>query len=207
MHCPRFHPVFFLLVSLLAGQGRLPAEERVSPAAPGGNAPGMKGVVYGFFDDKTGARIGRLEIESVGVEYQRRGFLRVAWDPIVVLEGVTLDISAGATWPGAGVKIVDALRVTGRSGASVLRRVRLRIPGSPTPEITAATASLRTDGGLVLRDVTAVASGGSAVEFAKGDLCFWLAGARAGQLVAIAAPEAAVAQTFSAKQTLAPPAP
>lgn len=204
MSCFRSASIFFLLALLGAAQITLRAE---TPATPGTNAPGMKGVVYGFFDDKTGARIGRLEIESVGVEYQRRGFLRVAWDPIVVLDGVTLEISAGATWPDAGMKIIDALRVTGRSGASVLRRVRLRIPGSPTPEITAATASLRTDGGLVLRDVTASASEGAAAESARGNLCLWLAGPRAGQLVAMASTDAAVAQAFSAKQILAPLAP
>ena len=76
MRCSRFQTVVLLLVSWWAGQIGLRAAESAAPASAGGNAPGMKGVVYGFFDDKTGARIGRLEIESVGIEYQRRGFLR-----------------------------------------------------------------------------------------------------------------------------------
>jgi hypothetical protein len=193
------------LVLLFAGRVLLVAAEGAAPVAQGANAPGMRAVVYGFFDDQTGERIGRLQIGKVDVEYQRHGFLRVAWDPLVVLDGVTLEVSAGAVWPQAGVKIIDALRVTGRQNASVLRRVRLRLAGTPAREITAATASLRRDGGLELVGVTL--SGGAAPDSGAGNFCFWLAGPHAGQLIATAPAGATVAQTFSAKQTLAHPAP
>ena len=183
------------------------AEESAAPVVQGGNAPGMKGVVYGFFDDKTGGRIGRLEIETVGVEYQHRGFLRVAWDPLVVLDGVTLEIGAGAVWPEAGAKIIDALRVTGRSGLSVMRRVHLRIAGTPVREITAATATLGPDGSLTLAGVTMPGSGAPDAGVSAGNFCFWLAGAQAGQLIAIAPTGAAIAQTISVRQPLASPTP
>jgi hypothetical protein len=147
----------------------------------------MKAIVYGFFDDKTGERIGRLQIDKVGVEYQHRGFLKVAWDPLIVLDGVTLEVSAGAVWPEAGAKIIDALRVTGRQNASVLRNVHLRLAGAPGREIAAAGATLRKDGGLELLGVNFTAGAAPAASpSVTGNLCFWLAGPRAGQLTPLA---------------------
>ena len=181
--------------------GRVPAgATEPTAAASGANAPGMKAIVYGFFDDKTGERIGRLQIDKVGIEYQHRGFLRVAWDPLVVLDGVTLEISAGAVWPEAGVKIIDALRVTGRQNASVLRNVHLRLAGAPGREITAAGAMLRKDGGLELLGVNLTAGAAPAEPTsAATNFCFWLAGPRAGQLTPAAPAGPTLAQTTFAK--------
>ena len=189
------------LVAQCAGLALLAAERADPP--PSANTPGMREVVYGFFDDKTGERIGRLQIAKVDVEYQRHGFLRVAWDPLVVLDGVTLEIGAGVAWPQAGAKIIDALRVSGRREACVLRDVRLRLAGSPAREITAPTASLRADGGLQLPAATLAA--GAATE--AGEFCFWLAGPQAGQLTPVAPGGAPVAQAISAKQNLVQPVP
>ena len=205
MHVRHFLRMPFGLALLLVATGGVGAAAQASPVVQGGNAPGMKEVIHGFFDDKTGDKIGRLRIESVGVEYQKRGFLRVAWDPIVVLDGVTLEIAPGATWPEAGVKILDALHVTGRSGACVLRRVTLRLDGPAPRDIRAATASLRADGGLELTDATSLtaAGAGSAPEAGSKNFCFWLAGPQAGQLVATVPVGANIAQTLSTKQTSA----
>jgi hypothetical protein len=192
-------PMSFALLLMLAG-GQLTGAPETTSAASGANAPGMKTIVYGFFDDHTGARIGRLQIDEVGVEYQHRGFLKVAWDPLVVLDGVTLEVSAGAVWPDAGVKIIDALRVTGRQNTSVLRNVRLRLAGTPAREIAAASATLRRDGGLELLGVNLTA-GAEPVSPAPatGSYCFWLAGPRAGQLTPATPAGPAVAQTSFAK--------
>lgn len=162
--------------SLLAGD--------TAAALPGANAPGMRGVVYGLFDDQTGARLARLKIEHVDLEYEHRGFLRVAWRPVVVLNGVTLDVSAGVAWPAAGAKIVDALQVAGRRKASVLRDVHIRLAGEPARELTAVTGNLRADGALELTGVKFSAGGSTE---STGDRCLWLAGSRAGQLMPISA--------------------
>ncbi len=204
----RTHRVRSLLGSLLLLALPLPAiaDQEARPAS-GANAPGMKAIVYGFFDDRTGARIGRLQIENVALEYQHRGFLRVAWDPLVVLDGVTLEIDAAAIWPDAGVKIVDALRVTGRQNASVLRHVRLRLGGARQSEITAESALLRKDGALELTGVELAAGSTAATLPASGRMCFWLAGPRAGQLTTVPPASADIAALFSAGKTLAQPAP
>lgn len=208
MSCPPSVRILIALALQVAGSALL-ATERTDPPPPSANAPGMRAVVYGFFDDQTGARIGRLQIEKVDVEYQRHGFLRVAWDPLVVLDGVTLEVGAGVAWPQAGAKIIEALRVTGRRDVCVLRNVRLRLAGLPAREITAATASLRPDGGLELVAATWLAGGAPASAGGAGNWCFWLAGPHAGQLTAAAAVArgASVTQAFSTKQSLAPPAP
>lgn len=199
-------PLLRLALLLTLGGGRLiAAPGEAMPVASGANAPGMKAIVYGFFDDKTGERIGRLQIEKVGVEYQRRGFLRVAWDPLVVLDGVTLEIGAGATWPEAGNKIIDALRVTGRQNSSVLRHVRLRLAGATPREIVAETATLRKDGGLELVGVENADGAGRPAT--TETLCFWLAGPRGGEVTSLVPGGTAVAQNSSAKQNLAPSAP
>jgi hypothetical protein len=196
MSLPFRVPPSFTVLLILAGRLLAGAAEP-AVVASGANAPGMKAIVYGFFDDKTGDRIGRLQIDKVGVEYQHRGFLKVAWDPLVVLDGVTLEISGGAAWPEAGVKIIDALRVTGRQSASVLRNVHLRLPGAPGREIAAASATLRQDGGLELLGVNVPAGATPAAPpSGTGNLCFWLTGPHAGQLTPAASPASpAVAQT------------
>jgi len=204
MNAPRQFRIWLALPLLAIGSHALSAADG-APALQGGNTPGMRGVVYGLFEDQTGGRIGRVQIDKVDVEYEHRGFLRVAWRPLVVLEGVTLDISAAAAWPGAGAKIIDALRVTGRTHAPVLRNVRVRLAGQSACEITAPKASLRADGGLELIGTRWLA--GQAPGNAAGDFCFWLAGPLAGQLTALAPPGRAVAQTFSQDQSPAQSSP
>ena len=174
-------PAFFLLAPL----GARAEDDRGSPAGLA-NTPGMRGVVYGFFEDKTGERIGRMRIDSVEVEYRRQGFLRVAWRPLVVLAGVTLDLAEGANWPSAGAQILNALKVAGGRDGCVLRNVRLRLAGPSAREVVAPTATVRADGALELQ-AAALAAGGGAKTGAPGTLCLWLAGPRAGQLTTVPA--------------------
>lgn len=138
----------------------------------------MEGVVHGFFDDLTGARIGRLRIEHVRLEYRRQGFLRVAWRPLVVLDGVSLEIKAGAVWPAAGAQIVRALQ-GGNRDSSILRNVSVLLEGSSAQKITAPTARLRADHAIELSDAVVARDGQTLTE--PGTVCFWLAGPQAGQ--------------------------
>jgi hypothetical protein len=155
--------------------------DQVGPAPSLTNTPGMRGLVHGFFDDRTGERNGRLRIESVEVEYRRQGFLRVAWRPLVVLAGVNLEIEAVADWPATGRQILAALQSAGGREAWVLRNVRLRLAGSPNREILAPTAAVRSDGGLELRSAVFL-TGGETAQGGPQDLCLWLAGPQVGQL-------------------------
>lgn len=156
--------------------------------------PGMQGMVYRFFDDRTGANIGRLRIERVEMEYGRRGFLRVAWQPVVVLDGVTLEISSTAVWPAAGAPILDALRVKARDGA-VLRNVTLVLPSTPGTKITSSAGRLRGDGALELTDAVVFDAGSP--PSGSTTLCFWLSGPQAGKWTAARPPTSPSDPTFS----------
>lgn len=174
---------------LLGGLTPTVAAETGATPVPAGNQPGMEGVVHGFFDDQTGARIGRLRIDHVRLEYRRQGFLRVAWRPLVVLDGVSLEIKAGTAWPAAGTQIIRALQ-GGNRDSSVLRNVTVLLDGSPAQRITAPTARLRADHALELSDAVVVRDGQAFAE--PGTVCFWLAGPQAGQWTR---PPAAIAST------------
>ena len=158
----------------LSAAGAPPSPARV----PG--APGMTGAVYGFFDNQTGARTGRLRIGQVVMEYQRKGFLRVAWRPLVVLDQVEFDLGTGLAWPTQGSQIVRTLQSLGGHDELVLRDVRLHLAGSPGTEIAAPSARLRKGGVLELFQATV--SGGASGPPAQGTYLLWLAGPRAGQL-------------------------
>lgn len=147
-----------------------------------GSAPEMHGVVYGVFDSKSGERTGRLRIERVFAENRLHGFLRVAWSPRVILEGITLELDRTAVWPAAGAQFLAALRSLDSRGGGELRRVRLVFAGSPHGEITAATARFRPDGAL---ELTRAAASLSPLPPSPGQtLCLWLTGPDAGRITA-----------------------
>lgn len=151
-------------------------------------------MVCGFFDNTTGDRIGRLQIERVGLEYKRQGFLRVAWRPFVVLEGVTLDLAAGAFRSSAGVQITEALK--GSNGeAAILRNVTLTLSQPRALRIAAATARLRTDGALELSDATV--SEADLPPAGPSTVCFWLIGPEAGKW-SVVVPSPAVTKAATA---------
>ncbi len=148
--------VSFLVAVLAFGAGARGGTLR--GAEPAG-APEMKGVVYGVFDDKSGARTGRLRIERVFTENRLHGFLRVAWRPRVILQGVTLEFSREAAWPSAGAQIHAALRKLRVPDDGELRQVRLALTGAAHGELTAASVRLRADGVLELFHVSAIGLG------------------------------------------------
>lgn len=168
-------------------------------------APGMRGLVYSFFEEQTGRRIGRLRIDSAEVEYGRQGFLRVAWRPLVVLSGVTLDAGEISDWRAAGAQIIDALKVAGQREAFVMRsiRLRLKLADGTLQEVTAGQATLRADGAMELHDAT-VADGTSAVALERGTLLLWLAGPQTGQLTAGSAAAAGPALSQFSPETSDP---
>lgn len=146
-------------------------------------APGMRGLVFGIFDERSGQRIGRLRVDRADVEYGRQGFLHVAWRPLVVLSGVFLEAGEISDWGPAGAQIIDALKVAGRRESFVMRdlRLQLRLADGTRQEIAAGEAALRADGAIELRGAKLKAGSESgAVE--SGALCLWLAGPEAGRL-------------------------
>lgn len=141
----------------------------------------MQGIVHGFFDGQTGEKLGRLRIDRVAVEARREGFLRIGLKPIVVLEGVTLEISAGATWPETGRQILAALQGSARDGC-ILRNVTLRIAGTEARELSAPAGRLRAEGVLEL-SFAAVPPGSLPPPEGPATMCYWLTGPQAGKLV------------------------
>jgi hypothetical protein len=138
----------------------------------------MRGVALGFFDGTTGNRVARLLLDRVTLEYRHQGFLRVAWRPLVMLDGVTLESSAVAAWPAQGPKVCQTLRELAGRDELVLRHVRVCLAGSPALEITAPSARLRADGCLELPAATVT---GATAPATTVDGCLWLTGPAAGR--------------------------
>ena len=169
------------LTVLLAAPSRLGAEDPPASSARIKGAPGMAGAVYSFFDARTGARTGQLKIGQVSMEYRSNGFMRVAWQPRVVLTQVDFNIGADMAWPAQGSQIMRTLQSLGRSDELALRDVRLHLAGSPGREIAALSARLRKGGVLELSEATV--SDGTPAAPRRGTFLLWLAGPRAGQLL------------------------
>lgn len=186
LRLPRRSGLVFGIWFCLSVAGPFPgiAADNAHPVT-GLNHPGMEGILHRFFDDRTGVAFGRLRIDRVGVESSRQGFMRVAWRPTVVLEGVTLEIGTEATWPDAGTPILNALHGAGREGC-LLRGVRLQVAGAEPREIFSPMGRLRADGALELTDVTMTLGGAAPVS--TGTVCFWLKGPEAGRCTTIARP-------------------
>ena len=152
-----------------------------------------EGFKTGYFTP-AGERVARLLIDRVGLEYRSQGFLRVAWRPMVVLEGVTLEVSdPSAAWSAQGSEILRTMRTLGGRNEVVLRRVLIRVAGAP--EITASAARIRSDGGL---ELTLQPGGPGQAAAPPRVQYFWLTGPQAGRLTETAPPRRAAT---------APPAP
>jgi hypothetical protein len=161
-------------------------DDAVAPLLDGGHE--TKGLRAGFFTS-AGERVARLSIDQVGLEYRTQGFLRVAWRPIVVLDGVTLEVAnPAATWPEQGLQILQAMRTLGGRSELILRRVKIRLTGAA--DIDATTARIRTDGGL---ELTMPAAEGRPDAGLPHIQYFWLTGPQAGRLTQTAPPHLAAA--------------
>jgi hypothetical protein len=137
----------------------------------------MEGIKTGFFS-ATGERVARLQIDRVGLEYRNQGFLRVALWPLVVLDGVILDVSDPATvWANQGAEILRTIRNLGGRNEVILRRVQIHVAGSP--DVVALVAHVRADGALELSMPEASAG---AVSVPATIRYFWLTGPQAGRL-------------------------
>jgi hypothetical protein len=173
--------VLIVMVCSVAG-GRLEAADREAPAAKVEGAPRMQGVAYRFFDDRTGALTGQLRIGHVDMEYQRKGFLRVAWKPQVILQDVKFEVSSDMAWPVQGAQMVRALLALGGRDELVFRDVRVQLAGTPGREITAPNARLLPDGALEMSGATLAEEGRAQTDNRTGTFRLALTGQHAGQL-------------------------
>ena len=170
-----------LAVGVATGE-RLEAADREAPVTKVEGAPRMQGVAYRFFDDRTGALTGQLRIGHVDMEYQRKGFLRVAWKPQVILQDVNFEVSSDLAWPVQGAQMVRALVALGGRDELVLRDVRVQRAGAPGREITAPTARLLPDGALEMSGATLAEEGRAQADSRTGTFRLALTGPHAGQL-------------------------
>jgi hypothetical protein len=116
------------------------------------------------------------------MEYQRKGFLRVAWKPLVVLKAVNFEVNSGMAWPVQGAQMVRALLTLGGRDELVLREVRVQLAGSPAREITAPTARLLPDGALEMSEAIFSVEGVAQADTRPGTFRLALTGQHAGQL-------------------------
>lgn len=141
------------------------------------SAPKAQRVVTTLFSDQAGDRLACVRVERVVVESGRAGFLRIAAYPVVVLEGVTLEIDPKVAWPEAGSKIHAALRQAA-GGDYTLRSVQVQFAGADARRIFAPTARYRREGALEL--IQALDPG---VPSGPATQWLWLTGPQAGRLV------------------------
>ncbi len=179
------HWVSLIVLTLgLVGMTGVPLEaaDREAAVTKVEGAPRMHGVAYRFFDDRTGALTGQLRIGHVDMEYQRKGFLRVAWKPQVILQDVNFEVSSDLAWPVQGAQMVRALLALGGREELAFRAVRVHLAGTPGREITAPTARLLPDGALEMSGATLAEEGRTQADSRTGTFRLALTGPHAGQL-------------------------
>ena len=110
----------------------------------------------GFFDSTTGVRVAYLRIECVSREFGHAGPFRVAWKPQVILDHLTIDITAAAAWPSVAGEAFNMLPSGRGSVAVVIRNLTLRIPAWNGLVIEAPLARLTETGDIVLIGATAL---------------------------------------------------
>ena len=94
-----------------------------------GRATGPEKLVYGLFDPATGARVARLQIGRVNLEYGKHGVFRVAWKARPVLRDVELRIDDEAALPAAIGQLAKTFDSLGGAAGVVLRDVTIVRPG------------------------------------------------------------------------------
>ncbi len=134
---------------------------------------------FGFFPPEGGDRIGQLEIGRVRLDYGRRGFFRVAWDPRIILEDLSLEAPSSTAWQTNGQEIARTLEqvAPGAQGRVLIRRIHLVIPDG---EFTARTALWGGADHLRLHGLQSASSTPTPPPFS--DCLFWLSGPLAGTL-------------------------
>ncbi len=137
---------------------------------------GPRNVTVGFFDDKSGERVGRLQISLMTLGYRHQGVFRVAWKPQVTLTGVTLSLSDPAAGKTIGREMPEALRSIGAAGALLLREVKLEIQQPNAIRIEARTAEFTPAGDLLLLQ----AKRAGEPDEGAGNFLFRLTGPQAG---------------------------
>ncbi len=82
----------------------------------------IKGVVVPFYTQGRPDAVAVLRAESISMEFERHGFFRIGTLPLVVAEGVTLELRRGSDFREAHNRVHDWLEALKRSGHLELRR-------------------------------------------------------------------------------------
>lgn len=134
----------------------LPALRAANVAiAPGLSVPverggGPRHVILPLLDPVSGDRIARLEIQRTALEYRHHGVFRVAWDPVVVLDGVDLEITDLAAWPAVRDQLPPFIHSLSGDNPVELRAVRIHVLDSSPRTILADSARFTPAGDLRL---------------------------------------------------------
>lgn len=133
-----------------------------------------------FFHPESEVRLARLRVGRVRVDYEKRGFLRVAWAPRLVLEDMELTVDDPEAWRVFGPDLIEALR-------RLRPDLPLRIDGLRVAEggrlLVAEDARLETPERLRLRGVEAHEGSMPPRKSERGLL--WLSGPEAGRATAL----------------------
>jgi hypothetical protein len=121
-----------------------------------------------------------LRVDRIRRDFQRRAFFRIGALPVVVFEGVTLDV----LHPERASDIsLNLAAWTGRGGgaATEIRGLKVRIAPSPDPVLESGCARVMTSGCLELFGGVRCLSGTNELRAARGT--FFITGDNAGRFI------------------------
>jgi hypothetical protein len=141
----------------------------------------IKGLVVPFYTPGRPDAVMVLRAESISMEFERRGFFRIGTLPLVVAEGVTLELQRGSDMAEAQNLIHNWLEELKRSGRLELRRFCAR--NSQDPSFVLRIGRLRSTqfGQWQLTEGIQWQSSTNRRSAARGVLC--LRGPQAGQVM------------------------
>jgi hypothetical protein len=145
---------------------------------PGG---GAKGVVVPLYVAGQAEPAAVLRIEKVYTDFQRRGFFRIGLLPMLVAEGVEVELRSQEHILAALKQVGDYLQRRGRATTLELRRVVIELPGRSAPRLEAGRVRFRPEGSWELAGGVRWRGASAEVQASSGTFC--PAGDRAGQLL------------------------
>jgi hypothetical protein len=115
----------------------------------------------------TGHYEGRMVIDSIRRDYGHDGPFRVAWKPLLLLDGVTVDVADATRWAQVAPTLMRGRPFQPSAEREVqIRGIVIRV-GSPCVVVTGATATVSPSGEFILDHGSVAAPGEPTRSFAR----------------------------------------
>lgn len=129
-----------------------------------------KNVVIPLYVSSETSPVALVRVGGVATEYQRRGFFCIGVLPVVVLDGVTIELRRPQSPGPALVQFKRHLQSVGARKVVELRRLALVLPGPAAARLTAERGRLSSAGAWELSNVAWRPEGQAGEDFAQAQL-------------------------------------